>query len=118
QIVAGNGLTTFGSAREAHIRLLGDHVSEIHAAVEFANNRWVLSDLGSEHGTWIQKKPVIHQEVTETTLIQIGQHQIKLTPIVLQYELFNKDQTEALDRQGTLYHQVVVRRHGLLVENS
>ncbi|MGE0764271.1 MAG: AgmX/PglI C-terminal domain-containing protein [Bdellovibrionales bacterium] len=118
QVVAGQGMTTLGSSREAHIRLLGDHVGGIHATIDWQDNCWVLSDLGSEHGTWIQKKPVVHQEITETTLIQIGQHQIKLTPVVMQHELFNKDRTEALDGKGELYHQVVVRRHSLLVENS
>lgn len=118
QVAADQGMTILGSSREANIRLLGDHVGGVHASLEWQGDQWILSDLGSEHGTWIQKQPVVFQQITEVTMVQIGQHQIKLTPVVLQHELFNKEATEGLDKKGELCHQVVVRRHGLLVENS
>jgi hypothetical protein len=118
RVFAKHGITTLGSSREAHIRLLGDNVGGIHAALEWNSKQWILSDLGSEHGTWIQKKPVVHQEITEVMVVQIGQHQIKLTPVVFQHELFAQDKTTTLSAKGELFHQVVVRRHGLFVENS
>lgn len=118
RIFAGGRLTTLGSSREADIRLLGDNVSGVHATLEWSDDKWLLSDLGSEHGTWIQKKPVIQQTISETTIIQIGNHQIKLTPVVMKHDLFHRDQTEPLDKAGDLFHQVVVRKNGLLVENA
>lgn len=118
KVMAGHGLTTLGSSREATIRLLGDNVGGMHVGIEWDKNHWVLSDLGSEHGTWIQKKPVVYQEITETTVVSIGQHQLKLTPIVFHSELFGEDKTTELNGTGELFHQVIVRRHGLLVENS
>ncbi len=118
RIVAGEGLTTIGSSRDACIRLLGDNVGGMHASLEWNQKHWSLSDLGSEHGTWIQKKPVVYQEITESTMIQIGQHSMKLTPIVFQNDLFAADKTSTLEGKGELFHQVIVRRHGLLVENT
>ncbi len=118
RISATDGMAVLGSSREATIRLLGEQVGSVHAAVEWVDQSWVLSDLGSEHGTWIQKKPVVHQPITEATIVQIGQHQIKLTPVVQVQELFNKEDTVSLDGKGQIFHQVVVRRNQLLVENS
>jgi TonB family protein len=120
RLAAGEGVSVLGSSRDAHIRLLGDNVGLIHAALEWEDNRWLLSDLGSEFGTWMQKKPIVHHEITESTLIQIGHHQIKLTPITVVQELFAKDQTDVPKQptQGLLFHQIVVRRNGLLMENS
>jgi FHA domain len=115
---ADGGIVTLGAARESVVRLLGDHVGAFHASIEYTADGWVLSDLGSEHGTWVQKQPILHQIINESTIVQIGQHQIKLTPVIFQHELFNKPRTESLDKEGEIYHQVVVLRHGLLVENS
>jgi pSer/pThr/pTyr-binding forkhead associated (FHA) protein/outer membrane biosynthesis protein TonB len=118
KIAAGGGLTTLGSSREASIRLLGDAVGPIHAAVEWNNKNWTLSDLGSEHGTWIQKKPVVYQEITDTTIVQIGHHQIKMTPVVTQHELFPENKPSESSKTGDKFHQVIVRRHGLLAVNT
>ncbi|MBX7232501.1 MAG: AgmX/PglI C-terminal domain-containing protein [Bdellovibrionales bacterium] len=111
-------LTILGSSRGTDIRLLGDAVGEIHASIECQNETWIVSDLGSSHGTWTQKQPLIHYEVKDSSVIQIGQHQLKLQALVLEQKLFNKSQTESLAKNGELFHQVVIRRNGLLIENS
>lgn len=118
QIHSDGGMVTFGSSRESTVRLLGDSVSGIHATVEWTGENWLLSDLSGEFGTWIQKKPVVQQAILETTLVNIGQHQLKLTPVVLQFQLFHNEKSETLDSVGEIYHQVVVKKFGLLADNT
>lgn len=107
--------TTIGSARTADIRVIGDDVAGLHAAIECEGDQWRLADLGSEGGTWVNKKPIIECKIDGATVIHIGHHQLKATPHVLERELFAKPLGEG---EGTLvYHQVIVLRKGLLHES-
>lgn len=115
--VVGNHLidgqtTTLGSARTADIRLLGDEVAGLHAAFDLTEGQWTLCDLGSESGTWINKKPVVECKIDGATVIHIGNHQIKATPHIVERDLFNKTLEEPLGQYT--YHQVVVLRKGLV----
>ena len=53
-----------GSSRGAHLRLMGDGVSGIHAAFERSGEEWTVSDLGSEEGTWINKRPIVEHKIS------------------------------------------------------
>src|ERR1035437_10124818 len=68
---------TIGSARTADIRVIGDDVAGLHAAIECENDQWRLADLGSEGGTWINEKPIIECKIDGATVIHIGHHQLK-----------------------------------------
>src|SRR5665213_2007558 len=107
--------TTIGSARTANIRVIGDDIAGLHAAFELEGDQWHLADLGSESGTWINKKPILDQVIDGATVIHIGNHQLKATPHMLERELFNKPLGEG---EGSLvYHQAVVLKNGLLVRS-
>jgi hypothetical protein len=115
--VVGNHLldghaTTVGSAQTADIRLLGNEVAGIHAAFDLIDGQWTLMDLGSESGTWINKKTVIETKIDGATVIHIGAHQLKATPHVLERDLFKKDLGETKGKY--CYHQAVVLKKGLL----
>jgi hypothetical protein len=104
--------TTIGSSRTADIRVIGDDIAGLHAAFELHGDDWSLCDLGSESGTWINKKPICEQRIDGATVIHIGNHQLKATPHMLERELFNKPASEG---EGALvYHQVVIFKKGLL----
>jgi hypothetical protein len=105
-------ITTIGSARTADIRVIGDDIAGLHAAFEIENETWSLSDLGSESGTWINKKPIIEHKIDGATVIHIGNHQLKATPHMLERELFNKPLAEG--KGALVYHQVVIFKKGLL----
>lgn len=106
-------LTTLGSSRTADIRLLGDEVSGFHAAFDLSEDgRWRLLDLGSEAGTWVNKKPVIEYPLEGATVIHIGNHQIKATPYVIDRDLFAKELEE--NKGQFTYHQAVILKKGLL----
>lgn len=117
RVLSEQGLCVLGTSRDADIRLLGEQVGGIHATVEWQDGHWVLSDLGSEHGTWYQKKPIVTQQILETIVILIGKHQLRMTPVVQTHTLFENTETEAIRRKGELFHQVIVRKHQLLVNN-
>jgi len=106
------GMATIGSSRGVDIRVLGDDVSGIHAALETDGENWTLSDLGSGTGTWINKKTVIEHRLDGVTVIGIGNHQLKATPQVVELDLFKKSLSEP--NGAYTYHQVALFKKGLL----
>lgn len=128
---AEEGLKVLGSSRDAHIRLLGDQVGGIHATLECHSgpNHWVLSDMGSGSGTWIRKKPVTELIIKGPTIINIGNHHLRVVPRELNSELFSAGFMERRKRpRGPLatdwklstgareFHQIVLKKNGLLVD--
>lgn len=111
-VLEGGGITTLGSSRTADIRVLGDDVAGFHAAFELAGENWTVADLGSESGTWINKKHVIEEKIDGATVIHIGSHQLKATPHVYERMLFDRTLTE--EKGAFTYHQVVILRKGLV----
>lgn len=112
-LIDGNtAVTTIGSSRTADIRVIGDEIAGLHAAFDNSQGEWTLCDLGSEAGTWINKKPIVEQKIDGATVIHIGLHQLKATPHALERDLFAKSAGES---QGAhVYHQVVILKKGLL----
>lgn len=105
-------LTTLGSSTTADIRLLGEDVGGIHAILENTENGWLVQDMGSGHGTWVQKNPIVEHEIKDATVVQIGGHQLILTPRVVSTDLFVEDNRVSTEAKGELYHQVVILRQG------
>ncbi|MEO0335373.1 MAG: AgmX/PglI C-terminal domain-containing protein [Pseudomonadota bacterium] len=111
-------VTTLGSCRDASIRLLGDNVAGIHAVIEYTEQGWSILDMGSEHGTWMKKKPIIEQGLRGITLINIGGHTLKLTSKEINKDLFTTTkQTGEKETGDQLYHQVIVRKKGFVIES-
>ncbi|MAV90022.1 MAG: hypothetical protein CL676_01285 [Bdellovibrionaceae bacterium] len=107
-----------GSSRGAHLRLMGDGVSGIHAAFERSGEEWTVSDLGSEEGTWINKRPIVEHKISGATVIHIGGHQIKATPQAMERPLFHGAKTAQSESEGETYHQFVVLKDGHLVRSE
>lgn len=64
------GETTFGSSPENHVSISKDgHISTNHAKIEKKGDKYLLSDLGSEEGTWIERKGE-RIEVTKPTELE------------------------------------------------
>jgi pSer/pThr/pTyr-binding forkhead associated (FHA) protein len=112
-------VTVLGSARTAHIRLLGDAVAGVHATLEHTSQGWVLSDLGSDNGTWVKKRPIIEQAINGTIHVQIGGHTIKMTPYEINNDLFTTDRVGRVTTHGDqVFHQVILRKCGLVIESN
>jgi outer membrane biosynthesis protein TonB len=110
-------LTVLGSGQKAHIRLLGDDVSSIHAYIEKTKEGWQVIDAGSEKGTWQSQKPITSQLIAGETVIQIGGHEIHLRPLELDYELFPSKEAGTVAATGEeTYHQVILRKNGRVLK--
>ena len=59
---------TFGRAPENRIVLDDDYTSTNHARIAPRERGWVVEDLGSTNGTWVDRK-----RITSATLLQPGQ---------------------------------------------
>lgn len=103
-----------GSSREADIRLLGEKVGPIHAAIYFEKDQWILEDLGSDQGTWVNKNPIVEYSLQGTTDVQIGSHHLRLVPHEMERNLFV--QSSSAPSRGDLFHQVVVFKNGYVQE--
>ena len=57
----------FGRAAECSLVLNDDYVSNHHCVVKRIDSTWVLQDLGSTNGTWINRA-----RVTATTALKVG----------------------------------------------
>lgn len=114
----GGDVTVLGSSRDADIRLLGDDVGGVHAVIEQEGENWKIADMGSHHGTWIRKKPVVEQQFKGTTIVRIGGHTLKIIPRELDHGLFAENHlTDKPLQEGDQFHQVVVRRRGYVLES-
>ena len=67
------GLTIGRSATNGLVLAADSEVSRQHALLEHAGGEWVLSDLGSRNGTYVNGAPVTRQALRRGDQIQIGQ---------------------------------------------
>ena len=84
----GLGLPEAGALRHARLLIgrssacqlvLGDDtVSRRHAELRTEDGRWLLRDLGSSNGTWVNGRRVIEAEVRPGDLVQLGGAEIRL----------------------------------------
>ena len=77
-IPLGNADVTLGRAPDSTIVLDDDYASNAHARITFVNGSWVVTDMGSTNGTWIDKV-----RLTGPTALAVG-HQLKVGRTVLE----------------------------------
>ena len=114
-----NDLFTIGSGRNCDIRILGDDIDIIHACLEFRNNRWLIVDLCSRTGTWIQNDSIIEHFIDSKSNIQIGVHKLIIDPIHLEsFNIFKKSKKIDIDgKNAKIYQQIVTFYKGELWES-
>ena len=69
---------TIGRAPSSTLVLDDDYASNAHAKLTLANGAWIVSDLGSTNGTWIDRT-----RVTTPTPLAVG-HRLKVGRTVLE----------------------------------
>lgn len=113
----GRSSVTLGSSRDADIHLLGEDVSGVHAILEKNDQGWKISDMGSDKGTWIEKRPIVEQTISSPTLVSIGGHTINIIPREINLTLFSSEQTNSEIAPGSkIFHQVIVKKDGFVQE--
>jgi hypothetical protein len=68
-IPLGAADVTIGRAPSSTLVLDDDYASNAHARLSLVNGTWVVQDLGSTNGTWIDR-----QRITSPTPLSSGQH--------------------------------------------
>ncbi|GEP34807.1 hypothetical protein NSZ01_25750 [Nocardioides szechwanensis] len=65
-------LLRIGRANESDILLAGDSVSRVHAELRPTRGGWVLVDVASAYGTFVDGQRVTELQLTRTTTVQCG----------------------------------------------
>ena len=63
---------TIGRSKECDITISNNAVSRKHTRIEFDGNRWLVMDLGSGNGTFVDGERVEEAILPETALIELG----------------------------------------------
>lgn len=76
----GDGVLQIGRARDNDIVLTGAEkgVSRVHAELRFENGRYVIVDLQSQNGTWVNGRRVERGEVSPGAEIAIGEYRLTI----------------------------------------
>jgi hypothetical protein len=69
---------TIGRSSECQLVLADDTVSRRHAELHAHDGRWLLRDLGSSNGTWVNGRLVIEAEVRPGDVVQLGGYELRL----------------------------------------
>ena len=70
-----------GRAQDADILLPTPQVSLRHARLTpTGDNQWIIEDLGSKNGTYVNGRRVSRLKITSGDLITLGSHQLRLVP--------------------------------------
>jgi TonB family protein len=119
RINSKRAFTVLGGAQNTDLRLLGNDVSPIHAYIEFDAGSWVLTDAGSQQGTWFQKQPITSKQITEQTTFNIGSHVIKLQPRIIENEIYSNARLAKYSPAGShSYQQVIIMKGAFLFKTE
>ena len=79
-IELGDGVLQIGRARDNDIVLAGAEkgVSRLHAELRFENGRFVIVDLQSQNGTWVNGRRVERTEVPPGAEIALGEYRLSI----------------------------------------
>jgi hypothetical protein len=67
-----------GRSSACHLVLADDTVSRRHAALSVEGGRWLLRDLGSSNGTWLNGRRIVESEVRPGDVLHLGGARIRL----------------------------------------
>ncbi|MEO0337199.1 MAG: FHA domain-containing protein, partial [Pseudomonadota bacterium] len=67
----------FGRNPEAQVDLQDEEVSLLHAAIAEQDGKYVISDMGTQSGTFLNGEKVLESEIKSEDEIQIGPYQVQ-----------------------------------------
>jgi hypothetical protein len=71
------GKNTVGSGPEAQIALKDSTISGQHASVRYEDGKFLLTDLDSSNGTYINDKKIVREEIKDNDMIRFGEVSVK-----------------------------------------
>jgi len=69
---AAGGRLVLGRSSGCQLVFADDTVSRRHAELRMVDGRWIIRDLGSSNGTWVNGRQVMEAEVAAGDRIQLG----------------------------------------------
>ena len=75
---AAGGRLVLGRSSGCQLVFADDTVSRRHAELRFDDGRWMLRDLGSSNGTWVNGRRVLEAEVAPGDEVQLGDCALRL----------------------------------------
>jgi len=72
------GINMIGSSPPCEILLQYEGIEGRHASIRFSSNQWILTDLDSESGTFLNGKRIYRHEVKEGDKIMIGKSLLRV----------------------------------------
>jgi pSer/pThr/pTyr-binding forkhead associated (FHA) protein len=75
---AAGGRLLIGRSPDCQLVFADDTVSRRHAELRFDEGRWMLRDLGSANGTWVNGRRVMEAEVAPGDEVQLGGWAVRL----------------------------------------
>ena len=75
---ADGGRLVLGRAPGCQLVFDDDTVSRRHAELRMTDGRWILRDLGSSNGTWVNGRQVMEAEVVPGDQVQLGGYGFRL----------------------------------------
>lgn len=96
QLPLGKGRCVIGRAEDTDLTLVSNDISRHHAAVVFQENNYVIEDLNSTNGTFVNGKAIEHHALNSGDEISIGDYSILFDDGTS--SLFNIEETEVRRR--------------------
>lgn len=75
RLVAGKN--TIGTSADSDIVITDQYISSHHAIIRFDNNQFILQDLDSTNGTFINNKRIVRAELIDNDTIKMGRTELK-----------------------------------------
>jgi hypothetical protein len=72
------GRLTLGRSSTCELVFADDTVSRLHAELRIVDGRWILRDLGSSNGTWVNGRRVMEAEVAAGDEVHLGHCRFRL----------------------------------------
>ncbi len=71
------GKNTVGSGADAQIALRDSTVSGQHASIRYDDGKFIMTDLDSSNGTFLNDRKVVREELKDNDLIRFGEVSVK-----------------------------------------
>ncbi|MEY2931279.1 MAG: hypothetical protein RL033_2028, partial [Pseudomonadota bacterium] len=109
-LIALTGQLRLGRAWEAGARIEDDSVSRLHAEISSDQGTFLITDLGSANGTFVDGERVTSAELRDGSVVQLGSR------VTFRFSLVQEDEQRALSSLQNLGHHdpltgVYNRRH-------
>jgi two-component system, cell cycle response regulator len=90
QLFALSGRLRLGRAWEAEARIEDDSISRLHAQIDSEQGKFIITDLGSGNGTFVNGERIISAELRDGSVVQLGSR------VTFRFSVVQEDEQRAL----------------------